>query len=101
MLKKLKAMFKGPTGVLAYLLLKSKLKAMKKTFDPAETGGAPILGISKPVIKAHGSSDAKAFKNAIRQAAEFASSGAVEEIAAAVNAHTARKKAERETNEMI
>lgn len=97
MLKKMKEMFKGPTGVLAYLLLKSKLKAMKKTFDPAETGGAPILGLSKPVIKAHGSSDAKAFKNAIRQAAAYASSGAVEEIAAAANAYAAQKKAERET----
>ncbi|MBQ9806200.1 MAG: phosphate acyltransferase PlsX [Clostridia bacterium] len=99
MLKKMKAMFKGTSGVLAYLLLKSKLKAMKKTFDPAETGGAPILGISKPVIKAHGSSDARAFKNAIRQAVEYASSGALEEIAEAANAYTARKKAEREANE--
>ena len=83
--------------MLAYLLLKPKLKALKKNFDPAEIGGAPILGISKPVIKAHGSSNAKAFKNAIRQAAEYASSGAVDEIAAAANAYTARKKAERET----
>jgi len=96
MLKKLKAMFKGPKGVLAYLLLKSSLKQMKKDFDPSETGGAPILGISKPVFKAHGSSNAKAFKNAIKQAMAYTSCGAVEEIAAAAEAYAARKKAERE-----
>jgi len=96
MLKKLKAMFKGPTGILAYLLLKSKLRGLKKQFDPAEIGGAPILGLSKPVIKAHGSSDAKAFKNAIRQAADYAASGALDEIAAAAAAWSARKKAEKQ-----
>lgn len=36
--------------------------------DYTEYGGAPVLGVTKGVIKAHGSSDAKAFKNAIRQA---------------------------------
>ena len=99
MLKKLKGMFKGYTGILAFLLLKSKLRQMKKSFDPAETGGAPILGISKPVIKAHGSSNAKAFMNAIRQAAEYASSGAAEAIAAAATEYAARKKAEKQTGE--
>ena len=56
----------------------------------------PILGISKPVIKAHGSSDAKAFKNAIRQAIEYAGSGAVYEVAMAAQEYAARKKALRE-----
>ena len=45
------------------LILKGTLKAFKKKFDASEYGGAPLLGISKPVIKAHGSSDAKAVKN--------------------------------------
>ena len=53
---------------IAYLLVKPYLSEVKKSFDATEYGGAPILGISKPVIKAHGSSNAKAFKNAIRQA---------------------------------
>ena len=53
---------------IAYLLVKPYLSEIKKNFDATEYGGAPILGISKPVIKAHGSSNAKAFKNAIRQA---------------------------------
>lgn len=53
---------------LAYILVKPYLNDVKKKFDATEYGGAPILGISKPVIKAHGSSNAKAFKNAIGQA---------------------------------
>ncbi len=53
------------------LTMKSKIKDMKARFDSSEHGGAPLLGISKPVIKAHGSSDANAIKNAIRQAIHF------------------------------
>jgi glycerol-3-phosphate acyltransferase PlsX len=65
----LKAMFKGGLGgILAYLLIRNRLNAFKKRFDAKEHGGAPILGLNKTVIKAHGSSDAKAFSNAIRQA---------------------------------
>ena len=45
-----------------------KIKIFKKKIDYKEQGGAVLMGISKPVIKAHGSSDAKAFFNAIRQA---------------------------------
>ena len=57
---------------------------MKKRFDANEVGGAPILGISKPVLKAHGSSNAKAFKNAIRQAIAYASSSTIADISAAM-----------------
>ncbi len=57
------------------LTMKEKIKEMKKRFDSAEHGGAPILGISKPVIKAHGSSNAKAIKNAVRQAIFFVETG--------------------------
>lgn len=55
---------------IAFLLVKDGLKAFKKKLDPDEAGGAMFLGVSKPVIKAHGSSKEKAFKNAIRQAKE-------------------------------
>ena len=48
--------------------------------DYTEYGGAPLMGISRPVIKAHGSSNANAIKNAIRQAKLFVSSGVNEEI---------------------
>lgn len=53
---------------------------MKKFFDPREYGGAPFLGLAKPVIKAHGSSDASAIKNAVRQAITYAETGVIEEI---------------------
>ncbi len=53
---------------LAALMLKKDLDRFKKQLDYTEYGGAPLLGLSSPVIKAHGSSNAKAFKNAIRQA---------------------------------
>ena len=53
---------------MAYLLVKSKVRGLKKFMDYGDVGGAPLLGVKKPVIKAHGSSDARALKNAIRQA---------------------------------
>ena len=62
---------------MSALLVKKRLEGLKKKFDASEHGGAPILGISRPVIKAHGSSDAKAVKNAIRQAIEYSASGAI------------------------
>ena len=48
--------------------------------DSEEYGGAPFLGAKQPVIKAHGSSDDFAIKNAIRQAQSFAASGIIEDI---------------------
>ncbi len=65
---------------LAALVVKKPFMQFKKEMDVKEHGGSPILGLRKPVIKAHGSSDAKAFKNAIRQAMRFAESGATETI---------------------
>lgn len=50
------------------VLIKPALLNFKSKFDYSEHGGAPILGVKETVIKAHGSSDEKAFKNAIRQA---------------------------------
>lgn len=64
------------------LTMKNKLKDIKHRFDSSEHGGAPILGISKPVIKAHGSSDANALKNAVRQAISFVKSGINNDIIA-------------------
>lgn len=56
------------------------IKALSKKMDYRETGGSPLLGTAKPVIKAHGSSDALAFKNAVRQAKEFIENNVIEEI---------------------
>lgn len=57
-------------------------RELKQRFDASEHGGAPLLGISKPVIKAHGSSDSNAIKNAVRQAINFIESGVNEDIIA-------------------
>ena len=65
---------------MSYLLVKKHLGQVKKDFDPAEHGGAPILGITKPVIKAHGSSNARAFRSAIHQAVNYAASGVMADI---------------------
>ena len=58
---------------LAAALVMKDIKAFKKLLDYREIGGTQFLGIQKPVIKAHGSSDQIAFRNAIRQAEEAAS----------------------------
>ena len=76
---------------LAFLTVKDGMKAFKKKMDADEYGGAPLLGASRPVIKAHGSSNAKAFKNAIRQAmrcAEMDLSGTMERSLAALAAQS-------------
>ena len=67
------------TKIGALFVIKG-INEFKKTMDYTEYGGAPLLGISKPVIKAHGSSNAKAIKNAIRQAIQFSGSGMIEAI---------------------
>lgn len=81
MMKNIKQIFmRNGLSKLAAVAVKSGLKDFKSRMDYTEYGGAPLMGISKPVIKAHGSSNAKAIKNAIRQAANIAKTGAVDEI---------------------
>ena len=67
---------------LAAALIMPGLKGMKKMLDYTEYGGAPIIGIRKPVFKAHGSSNAKAIKNTVRQAKAFVENGVIDEIVA-------------------
>ncbi|MCT4594878.1 MAG: phosphate acyltransferase PlsX [Anaeromicrobium sp.] len=62
------------------LFLLPALKSFKKRLDYTEYGGAPFLGVKKPVIKAHGSSNAKAIKNAVKKAKVFAQSGVIDTI---------------------
>lgn len=68
------------------LLAKPAFKRLKKRMDYKEVGGAPLLGIDGCVIKAHGSSDDKAFRSAIMQARAFAKSGVNGAIADAIAA---------------
>ncbi len=80
-----KAMYKNLLNKIAALILKKDLYALKSMMDSSEVGGAPLLGVSKPVIKAHGSSDAKAIKNAIRQAITFTEKNVIETISENLN----------------
>ena len=94
LMKELKNMFlSGTKTKMAALLLKSEMDEFKKLLDPNEVGGTPFLGISKPVIKAHGSSNARAIYNAVLRAKEYAESGLI----AAVEANVELMKVERES----
>lgn len=75
-----KSLYKNLKNKLAALVLKKDLYALKSMMDSSEVGGAPLLGVGKPVIKAHGSSDAKAIKNAIRQAIIFTEKNVINTI---------------------
>jgi glycerol-3-phosphate acyltransferase PlsX len=70
MLGNLREMFGASTRTrLAYLLMRKNLTAMRERLDPSEYGGAPLLGVSGVSIIAHGSSNPRAIRNAIRAAA--------------------------------
>lgn len=61
-------------------LIKSKLSGLKDEFDYEEYGGAPVLGVSAPVIKMHGSSTARAVKSAILRGMPYAEENVVDII---------------------
>ena len=65
---------------IGYLFCKSGVNDFKKMLDYREIGGTPFLGIKKPVIKAHGASDALAFRNAVKQAMDAAKSDISQEL---------------------
>ena len=75
-----KMLTKSAKTKLTYLLLKDGLADFKKMLDPNEVGGTALLGISRPVVKAHGSSNAAAFCNAVRQTIAVAESGIIADI---------------------
>lgn len=79
------AFMKNTVSKLSYLGVKSGINDMKKQFDYKEYGGAVMLGVRKPVIKAHGSADARTFKNAVKQAVWFLENNLIEEIEKALN----------------
>ncbi len=65
---------------LCYIILKDGLRGLKNKMNASEVGGAPLLGTKKPVFKAHGNSDAFAFKNAIHKAILFAQKDVISSI---------------------
>lgn len=79
--KKLKVIFKkNIITMLGALCVGKGITELKKSMDYREYGGAPLLGTKKPIIKGHGSSDAKAVYNAINQAIKFSKTQITEEI---------------------
>lgn len=87
LMKTLKGLFlKNLKTKIAALLVKDGISELKNKMDYKEVGGAPLIGTQKPIIKAHGSSDARAIKNAIRQAKTYAQSHMIQEIADALAA---------------
>ncbi|MBR2044289.1 MAG: phosphate acyltransferase PlsX [Clostridia bacterium] len=85
--KMLKGVFyKNIITTLAAGILKKDLYGIKSKMDSSEVGGALLLGVKKPVIKAHGNSDAKAIKNAVRQAKYFYDGRVIESISEGLEA---------------
>ena len=81
----IKSMFKKNIFTkLAALIVMPGLNEFKAQLDPNKVGGTAFIGVSKPVIKAHGSSNAEAIENAVGQAVEFAKSGIITDIIANV-----------------
>ncbi|MBR5088994.1 MAG: phosphate acyltransferase PlsX [Ruminiclostridium sp.] len=86
--------FGGGLSKVGALFAMGGIKKISKQMDYREVGGSPLLGSAKPVIKAHGSSDALAFMNAIRQANDFAVQDVNGKIAEALAAFAAANKGE-------
>ena len=81
MMKSLKGVFyKSTKNKLAAAVLKNDLKEMKKSLDVNEVGGTAFVGISRPVVKAHGSSDAACIFSAVRQAIAFVDADVIGDI---------------------
>ena len=81
--KKLKGIFlKNILSKLSYLLIRKDFKKFKNSFDASAYGGAPLLGLSKPVIKAHGSSKSKDIISAVEQIITFVDSKIIETVIA-------------------
>ena len=79
--KSLEESFKKNIGTkLGYLFAHPAIKGFKKTMDYKEYGGALFLGVKKPVVKAHGSSDEKLFEFTIKQAEQFVENKTVEKL---------------------
>ena len=77
---------------MSAVFLKDGIREFKGKMDSTKRGGAPLLGIAKPVIKAHGNSNPVAFKNAIKQAKIFVET----DINGTISAAIAKAKEEKE-----
>ena len=92
LMSKIKGIFtKSTKNKLAASVVLKDMKELKKMFDYTEVGGAPILGASKPVFKAHGSADARTFKSAIRLTKQYVESNVVGLIADSISEYQTKE----------
>lgn len=85
LLHNLKAIFKtNLLTKLAAALVLPHMKGLKSRLNASKYGGAPVIGVQKPVIKAHGNADAAVIYGALHQAAIFVETGVMDAIRAAV-----------------
>ena len=85
LMKKMKHLFADSVkGKLAAGLVIKDLKELKTRFNYNAYGGAPILGASKPVFKAHGDSNAVTLKNAVKLSMDYVKANAIEEISSSL-----------------
>lgn len=90
--RNLKAIFKGgPLKTIGGLLVLSGLNGFKKKMDYREYGGAPLIGIKKPVVKGHGSSDVKAAYKTLMQIEKFVLGDITKEIETVLNKNTGKE----------
>ncbi len=83
---------------IAGAMVLPEIRSLKKHIDYNEFGGAPIIGISKPVFKAHGNSKARTFKNAIRLTIDYVNGNVVDEIKNAIEEENSKDIAVLEEN---
>ena len=70
---------------LSYLMVKNQLRGLKTLFDTSSYGGAPLLGLAKPVIKAHGNCKAANIAGAVKQAINYSQSNIIGKVAESLN----------------
>ena len=87
-----KIFMKNAATKVSALFCKSGITDLKRMMDYREVGGTPFVGITKPVIKAHGSSDELAIYNAIRQAAAVVEA----DLTTAIEEHIAATQVRKE-----
>ncbi len=84
-----KVFYRNAGTKIAYLACKKGMDEFREVFNQDKIGGAPFLGIAKPVIKAHGSSNETAVMNAVRQAIAYTKSGMIDAVKANIQYMTA------------
>jgi glycerol-3-phosphate acyltransferase PlsX len=81
LMKQIKGTFlKNKKNKIAALMVRNDIGELRSLLDASEVGGTAMLGIDKPVFKAHGSSDARAIRSTIKQAVSFVDSGIIGKI---------------------